>query len=317
MAMPLPPICNEVPMSLREDSQYIRTHQYAAGSGRAHQAVSPEASHHRDESLQMTPFDPSAHRFPEGEFVPVGFFEQVNSRLFDILDPAQDWRYPMRREAQKILPFLYLGPWACVKDRNWLRLEGLTLLLAVRDRRLALARLVSGEKVASELGIEADTVDISNNQELISILPYAIRRINEHLFTYSMMNPGQSPKIFVFCETGSGLSAVLIIAYLMVMFNADSGQAIQAVHIHRFCIETDEESRILLRSFEAILEAKRDVELTRRATRTCSSLSVAQRATSRKRDMDYRQEDDAMGDSMDMDIEKDALRRPLSPFQDR
>lgn len=318
VTMPLPPTCKEVPMSLGENSQYTRTHQYAAGAGRPNQAIPLDTSYHREGPLQMMLFTSSAHRFSEGEFVPPGFFEHVSPRLFELPASAPDWKYSMRRAAQEILPFIYLGPWACIKDRYWLESEGFTLLLAVRDRRLALARLVSGEKAASEMGVESDTVDISNNQELISNLPRAIRRINDHVFAYSRMNPARPPKIFLFCETGNGLSAIVLIAYLMVMFNAELPQAIQAVQTHRFCIETDEEARIMLRSFESILEAKRDVEQTRRAVSASPHSLFAPRSVSRKRDMDYRHEDENMGDNMDTGgIGGEPFRRPLGPFQDR
>lgn len=268
----------------------------------------------------MMPFNATTHRFSEGDFVPLGFFQKVNPQLFNVSGTSQDWKYTMRREAQPILPFLYLGPWACLKNRAWLESDGFSLLLAVRDRRLAQLRLVSGEKAATDLGIQADTVDILDNQELISALPRAVHRINDHLLSHSIANPGSpAPKVFIFCETGNGLSAVVVIAYLMVMFNASLAQAIQAVHAQRFCIETDEEARVMLGSFESILAAKGDVEQTRRASRTLSVPLGAPRSTSRKRDMDYRHEDESMADAMDVDEGRGQTepRRFLGPFQDR
>lgn len=307
-------------MSLQEGSHYMRNHQYTPGSGRRQQAVLPgTSSYGRDDTSHMNPVNAATHRFEEGDFVPPGFFQMVSPELFRIPNSSQDWKYSMRREAQQILPFLCLGPWACLKDRAWMGTQGFTLLLAVRDKRLAQVRLVSGEKAATELGIESDTVDIVDNQELISTLPRAVRRINDHILSHSMTHPGSPPKVFIFCETGNGLSAVVVIAYIMVMLNADLPQAIQAVHAQRFCIETDEESRVMLGSFESILAAKGDVEQTRRASRALSVPLSAPRSTSRKRDMDYRREDETMGDAMNVDEggSQSEPRQFLGPFQDR
>ncbi|KAF9884134.1 hypothetical protein FE257_002255 [Aspergillus nanangensis] len=317
--MAFPSRCTETPMSHGENSQYTRTHQYSAGSGRALLQSCPGTFYAREDSLQLEPLKPAEHQFAEGEFVPRGFRENVNPNLFAVPNPARDWTYSNRRQAQMLLPFLYLGPWTCLKDRRWLQEEGFTLLLAVRDRRLAQVRLVSGEKVATEMEIESDTVDIVGNQELISILPRAIRRINNHVFSHSVIGHGKPPKIFIFCETGNGVSAVVIIAYLMVMFNAELPQAIHAVHLQRFCIETDDESRMMLASFGSILAAKRDVEQTQRSARmNCLSPGIAPRATSRKRNIAYCNEMET-GDGMDVDDigDQNGLRKPLGPFQDR
>jgi len=44
-----------------------------------------------------------------------------------------DWRYEMRREAQEIIPRLFLGPFASAKDENWLKAKGITHIVTIID----------------------------------------------------------------------------------------------------------------------------------------------------------------------------------------
>jgi len=43
-----------------------------------------------------------------------------------------DWKYEARREAQAVLPFLYLGPNAVTRDVTFLQQAGITSILTVR-----------------------------------------------------------------------------------------------------------------------------------------------------------------------------------------
>ena len=98
---------------------------------------------------------------------------------------VKDWRYEMRRSAQAIQPFLYLGPSSAARDLDFLRREGITLLLVIRNTMTAAVRLLSGEKVATELGIQAAAVDVAGNQELIAAFPRACKIIN-HLGLFGL-----------------------------------------------------------------------------------------------------------------------------------
>ena len=189
-------------------------------------------------------------------------------------DTATYWNYADRRTAQPVLDFLYLGPSSIARDRAWLRANGITMLLAARDARMAEARLMFVDKVAQELGIQAEHVDVSGHQELIAALPGAIRGINDHILAVHRRQaqsaaPGehgggawgnfQRAKVLVFCETGNERSATIVIAYLMTVFGMDMVQACQFVHYHRFCISMDEDMKRLLQTFEGLLSAKRTV----------------------------------------------------------
>ncbi|KAI9038786.1 dual specificity protein phosphatase family protein [Aspergillus affinis] len=317
--MALPSRCTEAPMSQEPSSHYVRTHEYAAGAARMQRVnfyAIPAADH--EFCAQLETVNSDSQCFPEGEFVPPGFFERVHTEMFTLPPRMNDWKYQMRREAQMILPFLYLGPWACLKDRVWLDREGFTLLLAIRDQRLAHARLVSGEKAATELGIETYAVDTENNQELIMALPRAIRLINDHVSTPANAQSHNSSrrKVLLFCETGNGLSALVLIAYLMVMFNMEFPQALQTVQLQRFCIDLDESLKHIMLSFESILAAKRDVESSRRMASANPGLATLATNDNKKR---YLEDSSDMEDNMDMDDHAGLFpnRRGTAPFQDR
>ncbi|PYI06897.1 hypothetical protein BO78DRAFT_396866 [Aspergillus sclerotiicarbonarius CBS 121057] len=299
----------EVPMSQRAEVQYAPTQKYNSGSRLFQQPIYAGATFEQLNFNKIEPVGLTAHQFQEGEFVPVGFFDKVNPALFKLPAGEVEWSYEKRRTAQQILPFLHLGPWSCLAERGWLNQDGFTLLLAVRDRRLAVARLVSGEKAAADLDIVADSVDIQDYQELITALPQTICRINEHIASSAPLGlSGRTEKkVLVFCETGNGSSVLVIVTYLMVMFNLSVAQALQVVQSQRFCIDVDESATQLLLAFEAIIDAKRDVERARRAS--SMDVSVPPKKRSHDRDTDETGVDEYM--ALDQD------RRPLAPFQDR
>lgn len=222
-----------------------------------------------DDNMILEP--PKEHPFEIGEFVPPGFFDRAQHTWFSHHASTADWTYAQRRAAQQILPFLYLGPASIARDKDFVRNEGITLLLSIRDKRSAIARLLSGAKVAEELGIQADAVDIESEQELISRYPSIIRGINQHLLSGVSARPDLPPRVLVFCESGNGRSASVVIAYIMSMMNLDMASAMWAVHHRRFCIDVDESMQTLLQSYDAILDAKREVAKARRQEATTSS----------------------------------------------
>lgn len=56
----------------------------------------------------------------------------------------EQWRYESRREAQQILPWVWLGSFGCTKDKGLLAERGITLLIAVRNSMTAQAGLMAG-----------------------------------------------------------------------------------------------------------------------------------------------------------------------------
>ncbi|MCJ1282243.1 hypothetical protein MMC26_001566 [Xylographa opegraphella] len=216
------------------------------------------------------PIDFESNGFANSEFLKIVTYADGDTTA---MDSMLNWRYEERRMAQKILPFLYLGPLSIARDVAFLKREQITMIMAVRNTQAARANLLH-TKAALNLGIESCTIDVAGNQELIAAFPRAIAAINTHLsHTYEnqqqrnaeLSSLGQPPqtslpgRVLVFCETGNERSATVVAAYIMAMFCKDLIPAIQLVQAQRFCVSFDDSLRFLLQSYEAILRAKRDV----------------------------------------------------------
>ncbi|KAI4145909.1 MAG: hypothetical protein L6R39_003645 [Caloplaca ligustica] len=177
-----------------------------------------------------------------------------------------EWKYENRWTAQRILPFLFLGPVTAARSRDFLQQNGITMVLAVRDMKSAHARLL-GSKAAQELNIPYSTVDTAGNQELIAAFPRGIEIINAHLSAmYQQSQNSSSPdkasapgKVLVFCETGNERSAAMVAAYIMAMYSMDVIKAIQIIQAQRFAVAFDDPMRLLLQNYDGILSARRDV----------------------------------------------------------
>ncbi|KKY31399.1 putative dual specificity phosphatase [Diaporthe ampelina] len=184
------------------------------------------------------------------------------------------WKYEDRRKAQPVLDFLYLGPLAVVRNHEFLRQQGITMLLAVRDASMSHLRLLAVERAAAELNLHSEYVDVASRTQLIHDFPLIIAKINDHLLRMyrsqlqAVNDAGnvaidtstfRRGKVLVFCETGNERSAVVVAAYLMAIYGIDMVSTVQFISAQRFCATFDEEMKHLLRSFGDILEAQRMV----------------------------------------------------------
>lgn len=333
----------EVPMSLQENSPYTPTHHatYAlprniSGGplGRTFDRPYRFGNDDTDTVIVDTKlFNRDTHHFADDDFVCPDFFNRANlggmTRRFN----ATQWTYEMRRQAQPILPFLSLGPSSCLRDIEYIRSQGFTLLLAIRSQQSAHARLVSGDKAAAEAGVMADTIDVHDSQDLIHRFPSAIRRINDHLAGVDTA-PGanllgglqEKRKVLVFCESGNERSAAVAIAYIMVMLNMGSAEAVNTIQQRRFCSSIDDSAKRILLAFDTILSAKRDVERAKRSiTSHMSAPSTLMPPPPgpelvKKRSFQNHIEDcHGMADEMEVDGDEDLFfeRKPCAPFQDR
>ncbi|KAI1420305.1 phosphatases II [Xylaria sp. FL1777] len=193
-------------------------------------------------------------------------------------DSAVHWTYESRRVAQPILDYLYLGPSSIVRNRQWLRDEGITMILAARDSRQAGLNLMVFDKLAQEMGIEARYVDVSGYHELIRAFPSAVRMINDHMLRIYQEQAVETPhvsvqngamvihtskfkrgKVLVFCETGNDRSASIVSAYLMAVLGMSTVQVCQFINYKRFCVSMDEDLKHTLTAYEDILLAQRTV----------------------------------------------------------
>ncbi|KAF4462318.1 fmi2 [Fusarium albosuccineum] len=189
-------------------------------------------------------------------------------------DRATDWSYEQRRDAQQVLDFLYLGPNSVARDHAFLERVGITMMLVVRDRRMASIQLQSVEKAARALNIAVHYVDIGGNDEIIRALPDTIRAINDHLLAiYHSQARSKSQdgklivdpstfrrgKVLFACETGNDRSAAVAAAYIMAVFGKDMVTTVQFICVQRFCCCFDEDIKRKLQSWEDILRARSQV----------------------------------------------------------
>ena len=65
-------------------------------------------------------------------FPNVAFLSQVTHGNIIYQNNMIDWKYEQRHQAQRILPFLYLGPVAAARDVAFLQRSGITMVVAVR-----------------------------------------------------------------------------------------------------------------------------------------------------------------------------------------
>ena len=210
--------------------------------------------------------------FESNGFANAEFLKTVTYSDIMTVNNMIEWKYEQRRMAQQILPFLFLGPVSAARNSTFLRDNGITMVLAIRNIMSAQAKLLNS-KAAVELGIECAFVDVAGNQELIAAFPKVFNVINAHLSSMYQqsqtkkaaqdLGPGEHPpipgKVLVFCETGNERSAAVVAAYIMAMYSLDLIPALQIVQAQRFAVAYDDSLKNLLVAYGAILQAKRDV----------------------------------------------------------
>ncbi|KAI5865184.1 phosphatases II [Durotheca rogersii] len=247
-------------------------------------------------------------------------------------DSAINWTYSSRRLAQPVLDFLYLGPSNVARDRKWLRETGITMLLAVRDAKMASMRLLDVDTLAKELGIQAGYVDITGYHELVRAFPLAIRMINDHIlniYRSQALNRGVTQvlpasmmvdtvnfrrgKVLVFCETGNDRSASVVVAYLMSVLGMDLVRACQFIHFKRFCISLEDEIKQRLKTYEDILLAERTVH-RHQLSNSLGGPSKPKRSIEDAMDIDNAT-GGAAGAAV-LDLDRFAYRQTLAPFVD-
>ncbi|KAK2839246.1 hypothetical protein FQN49_006331 [Arthroderma sp. PD_2] len=239
--------------------RYIANQQYTSGWW----TNQLDGVHSAIEIVGLEPLTvPASHDFPPGQFACPEFIDCLPSTQVP-LPPTHcsDWTYEQRRTAQEVLPFLYLGPATITRDKDFLLNEGITLLLAIRDRNRVQALTVNGDKTAADLGIESDFLEVSDAQELISQFPNVIRRINNHICPCPVHRAldGRQRKVLVFCDTGNEKSACIVAVYLMAMYHARAIAAASHVQVRRLCTNLGVTFGSILTSFESILDAQKAV----------------------------------------------------------
>jgi serine/threonine/tyrosine-interacting protein len=260
------------------------------------------------------------------------FLREMNLDSIVQKNTLLEWAYERRRQAQMIIPWLYLGPLTAARDREFLNREGITMILAIRARDNSMnGAIQAGRDMCQEVG----TIEAPSFPDLIGNFSRITKMINQHVAkvrnaTAATGNP-QLGKVLVFCESGNEKSAAAVAAYLMeTLDNFDYIKSMQVCQAQRFCVNFDDTIKNILRSHWDILQARRSVatsrtellestELVNGLQRVASHCTVQQNAAMRPKrsiddTMDY--EDTEMEDGLDP---TDALRfsgRDVTPFQD-
>ncbi|KAF2187967.1 hypothetical protein K469DRAFT_567919 [Zopfia rhizophila CBS 207.26] len=268
---------------------------------------------------------------PDGE-VDTSFLKEQNLESVVQKNMLLEWSYERRRQAQMILPWLYLGPLTAAKDKEFLVRECITMTLAIRPRETSMNGALH---VGKELDLETGTIEASNYFTLISNFSRATKMINRHMAKVRQLTAaGGSPrmgKVLVFCESGNEKSAATVAAYLMeTLDDFDHVKSMQVCQAQRFCVNFDDTVKNILRSHWDILTARRAVASSRvgilRSTPLPSSLQSVEPLLNSPNNSTSRQkrtiEDIIDDDDMEMDDgmdPSDKLRfsgRDITPFQD-
>ncbi|KAG8528451.1 uncharacterized protein KY384_007369 [Bacidia gigantensis] len=254
----------------------------------------------------------AAHNFESSGFANTEFLKTVTYNNFIKTNTMLEWQYEDRRNAQQVLPFLYLGPSSAARDTQFLLREGITMVIAVRNILIAQARML-WSKPAEALNLEMKAIDVAGNQELIAQFSRGIEMINEHLSrVYRNTGPTtangsdgvgrKTGKILIFCETGNERSAALIVAYIMAMYSHDVVTAIQIVQAQRFAVAFDDSLRNTLLTYEGILKAQRDSVQATMSQASHKQKAVALGPANGKIKRSYEDYDD---EDMDMEMDGD------------
>lgn len=249
----------------------------------------------------------------------------------DIRHSMLSWRYEMRRTAQLILPFLFLGPSSAARDAEFVKRTGITLLVAVRNTSSVKTRpgFLDPAQFASSAGISTLTFDFDSPYDFIPNLRPIIQAINNHLATTCSRTPPEdvgdiAGKVLVFCESGNDRSTMLVAAYMMAIFGVSAVSAIHIIQSQRFSITTSDEMKNMLLDLQEIIKAERQVshwgasmthsDYPTPGQQQAPSLPLPQRRTKRSIDHVYASEDGA--ESVFQHSEDLDAREGTAPFAD-
>jgi serine/threonine/tyrosine-interacting protein len=265
---------------------------------------------------------------PAGE-VDLDFLRALDLEFIIQKNTLLEWAYERRRQAQMMLPWLYLGPMVAAKDKAYLVQEGITMVLAIRAQENSMTGAL---RASREVCAEVATIETPTFHELIGRFADTTRMINTHMARvrqHSLETTGQATfgKVLVFCESGNEKSAAVVAAYLMeTLSDFDHVKAMQVCQAQRFCVNFDDTLKNILQSYWDILRARRSVASLNMNT-THADVIVnganlqAPFSVKQKRSIENTRDDDDMDMDMDSGMDpSDVLRfagRDSTPFQNR
>ncbi|KAH7128597.1 hypothetical protein B0J11DRAFT_459295 [Dendryphion nanum] len=228
-----------------------------------------------------------------------------------------EWAYERRRQAQMILPWLYLGPLTAAKDKEFLVREGITMVLAIRAQQ----NMNGALNIAKEVCYEVATVESTTYYALVGQFSRTTKMINQHIakvrHTTAAAGEMRMGKVLVFCESGNERSAAVVAAYLMEMLeDFDYVKAMQVCQAQRFCVNFEDSIKNILKAQWDILLAQRSVATSR--SDSIHSISFSYGGKPKRTIEDTRDDEDMeMSDDVDPTDELRFSGRANTPFRDQ
>ncbi|GAA5972088.1 hypothetical protein JCM3765_001288 [Sporobolomyces pararoseus] len=193
----------------------------------------------------------------------------------------KEWRYEMRREAQEIVPGLFVGPFQPSWKLEILQGLGITHILCIAESREA--HLVRA-KFPDNFQYLIQEIRDADDQNLIRIFPQAQSFIDGALTS--------GGRVLVHCGDGISRSPAIVTAYIMMKTSLTYEDAFAFVQARRFCVSPRIEFVRQLEAYRPILLANQAIGSDRNA------VQGQQRARRRGREDDEDQdEEDGEGDS--------------------
>lgn len=158
-----------------------------------------------------------------------------------LMQPDTDWTYTKKREAQEIIPGLWLGPFGAARDQEFLRRANITDALVVRAPEEA--RIIA-PKYPEFIHYEVLECRDSPFENIIRYFP-AVKQLLDVVLR-------RGGRILVHGNAGMSRSAAFVVAYVMETFNLSSDLAHHYVLTRRHCISVNEGFRNQIREYEML-----------------------------------------------------------------
>lgn len=158
-----------------------------------------------------------------------------------LLQPDTDWTYTKKREAQEIVPGLWLGPFGAARDQEFLKRANITDALVVRAPEEA--RIIAPKYPEF---IHYEILECRDNpfENVIRFFP-SVKQLLDLVL-------GRGGRILVHGNAGMSRSAAFVVAYVMETFNLTSDLAHHYVLTRRHCISINEGFRNQIREYEML-----------------------------------------------------------------
>lgn len=154
----------------------------------------------------------------------------------------------MRRECQKIIEGLWLGPFTVSKSLDVLRDLKITHIVCIRDLKEAFSVKPRFPDLFQYLVLD---VEDSEEQNLIRLFPQA------KTFIDNAIQSGGN--VLVHCNGGISLSPAFVVMFVMQQYGMSWEDALHAVQNRRYCISPNGGFLTQIKEYEAIYRAKNAV----------------------------------------------------------